>query len=56
MLRRFLKERGGNILSDIIESHIFIDVYEDVPRNRSQIELTAGGISIDKTKNDGRFE
>ncbi|ESO82043.1 hypothetical protein LOTGIDRAFT_135304, partial [Lottia gigantea] len=43
-LKRHLQEKQLNLLLNIIQEHLFIDVFDGVPRNKQQINLTCGGI------------
>ncbi|XP_050418483.1 transcription initiation factor TFIID subunit 5 [Patella vulgata] len=43
-LKRHLQDKQLNLLLNIIQEHLFIDVFDGVPRNKQQIQLTCGGI------------
>ncbi|ELT88262.1 hypothetical protein CAPTEDRAFT_225253 [Capitella teleta] len=43
-LKRHLLEQKLNILLTIIQDHLFIDVFDGVPRTKQQIDATAGGM------------
>jgi transcription initiation factor TFIID subunit 5 len=42
--KKFLSERKHSILWNIIQEHLYLDVYEGIARNKRQIEATAGGM------------
>ncbi|CAG0882185.1 unnamed protein product [Cyprideis torosa] len=43
-LKRFLEEKKHNLLLNIIQEHIYLDIYEGLPRTKAQIDATAGAI------------
>ncbi|WAR09502.1 TAF5-like protein [Mya arenaria] len=43
-LKRFLQEKHMNVLLNIIQEHMFIDVFDGVPRTKHQIDMTSGGL------------
>ncbi|CAH1105872.1 unnamed protein product [Psylliodes chrysocephalus] len=44
LLKRHLNEKKSSILLNIIQDHLYFDMYEGVARNKSQIDATAGSI------------
>ncbi|CAI9728746.1 transcription initiation factor TFIID subunit 5-like [Octopus vulgaris] len=42
-LKRHLQDKQLNLLLTIIQEHLFIDVYDGVPRTKQQIDAVAGG-------------
>lgn len=42
-LKRHLQDKQLNLLLNIIQEHLFIDVYDGVPRTKQQIDAVAGG-------------
>lgn len=42
--KRFMSERKHSILWNIIQEHLYLDVYEGIARNKNQIAATAGGM------------
>jgi len=42
--KKFLSERKHAVLWNIIQEHLYLDVYEGIARNRGQINATAGGM------------
>ncbi|XP_038049062.1 transcription initiation factor TFIID subunit 5-like [Patiria miniata] len=43
-LKRQLHDRQNTMVLNIVEEHLFIDVFDGVPRSKQQIEATAGGM------------
>ncbi|KAK2193410.1 hypothetical protein NP493_13g06024 [Ridgeia piscesae] len=43
-LKRYLLDKKHTVLLNIIQEHLFIDVYDGVPRTKLQIDSTAGGV------------
>ncbi|KAL5005773.1 hypothetical protein ScPMuIL_016931 [Solemya velum] len=43
-LKRHLQEKQMKLLLTIIQEHLFIDVFDGVPRNKQQIISTSGGL------------
>ena len=44
-LKRHLQEKKQNQLLNIIQEHLFIDVFDGAPRTKQQIDATAGGLA-----------
>jgi transcription initiation factor TFIID subunit 5 len=42
--KKFMSERKHVVLWNIIQEHLYLDVYEGIARNRGQISSTAGGV------------
>ncbi len=42
--KKFMAERKHVVLWNIIQEHLYLDVYEGIARNRGQINATAGGL------------
>jgi len=49
-LKRHLQEKKHNVLLNIVQEHLFIDVFDGIPRNKQQIDATAGGMSGEARK------
>ncbi|KAK3575934.1 hypothetical protein CHS0354_006251 [Potamilus streckersoni] len=49
-LKRHLQEKQLNLLLNIIQEHLFIDVFDGVPRTKQQIDSTAGGLLGEATR------
>ncbi len=43
-LRKSMSEKKHTILWNIIQEHLYLDVYEGLPRNKRQIDATSGGV------------
>ncbi|KAL4217145.1 Transcription initiation factor TFIID subunit 5 [Mactra antiquata] len=43
-LKRYLQEKQLNLLLNIIQEHLFIDVFDGVPRSKHQIDMASGGL------------
>ncbi|XP_060561519.1 LOW QUALITY PROTEIN: transcription initiation factor TFIID subunit 5-like [Ruditapes philippinarum] len=43
-LKRYLQEKQLNLLLNIIQEHLFIDVFDGIPRTKQQIDMTSGGL------------
>ncbi|XP_078421133.1 transcription initiation factor TFIID subunit 5 [Cetorhinus maximus] len=44
-LKRHLQERHNNQIWNIVQEHLFIDVFDGMPRSKQQIEVTSGGMA-----------
>ncbi|KAK7113833.1 transcription initiation factor TFIID subunit 5-like [Littorina saxatilis] len=49
-LKRHLQERHMTLLINMIQEHLFIDVFDGVPRNQDQIQATSGALLGDAEK------
>lgn len=52
--KKFLSERKHAVLWNIIQEHLYLDVYEGIARNRSQINATAGGVTGEANRQANR--
>lgn len=50
ILKRYLQEKKHNVLLNIMQEHIYFDMYEGVARNKSQIEATSGALVGEATR------
>lgn len=50
ILKRYLQEKKHSILLNIIQEHLYFDMYEGVARNKSQIEATSGALVGEATR------
>jgi len=56
VLKRFLQDKNQSIVMNVIQEHLYVDMYEGVPRNKAQVESTAGAMEgeanrqVNKTK------
>lgn len=44
VLKRFLQDKNQSIVMNVIQEHLYVDMYEGVPRNKAQVESTAGAM------------
>lgn len=49
-LKRHLQDKKETVLLNIIQEHLYLDVYEGVPRNKQQIDATAGAMVGEATR------
>ena len=54
ILKRYLQEKKHSILLNIIQEHLYFDMYEGVARNKRQIEATSGAMVGEATR-QGKF-
>ncbi|CAG0921817.1 unnamed protein product [Notodromas monacha] len=47
VLRRFMDEKRAkvSVLLNVVQEHLYLDVYEGIPRNKEQVETTAGAMN-----------
>ncbi|GFR14714.1 transcription initiation factor TFIID subunit 5 [Trichonephila clavata] len=43
-LKRHLQDKRNNVLQNIIQEHLYLDVYEGISRTKQQIDSTAGAL------------
>ncbi|XP_071943039.1 transcription initiation factor TFIID subunit 5-like [Antedon mediterranea] len=43
-LRRYLKDKQNSTVLTILEDHLYVDVFDGMPRNKEQISAKAGGM------------
>lgn len=55
LLKRHLQEKKHSVLLNIIQEHLYFDMYEGVARNKQQIDATAGGMVGEATR-QGKVE
>lgn len=49
-LKRHLQDKKETVLHNIIQEHLYLDVYEGVPRNKQQIDATSGAMVGEATR------
>ncbi|XP_011500143.1 PREDICTED: transcription initiation factor TFIID subunit 5 [Ceratosolen solmsi marchali] len=54
ILKRYLQEKKHSILLNIIQEHLYFDMYEGVARNKNQIEATSGALVGEATRQDNK--
>lgn len=50
LLKRHLHDKKASILLNIIQEHLYFDMYEGVARNKAQIDATSGAIIGEATR------
>lgn len=50
ILKRHLQEKKHNLLLNIIQEHLYLDMYEGVARNKEQIDATSGAMVGEATR------
>ncbi|XP_043271276.1 transcription initiation factor TFIID subunit 5 [Venturia canescens] len=54
ILKRHLQEKKHSVLLNIIQEHLYFDMYEGVARNKQQIEATSGATVGEATRQDNK--
>lgn len=44
LLKRHLNDKKASVLLNIVQEHLYFDMYEGVARNKSQIDATSGAV------------
>lgn len=44
LLKRHLSDKKASVLLNIIQEHLYFDMYEGVARNKGQIDATSGAV------------
>ena len=50
LLKRHLHEKKASIILNIIQEHLYFDMYEGVARNKAQIDATSGAVTGEATR------
>lgn len=50
LLKRHLHEKKASVLLNIVQEHLYFDMYEGVARNKSQIDATSGALIGEATR------
>ncbi|XP_077997297.1 transcription initiation factor TFIID subunit 5-like [Glandiceps talaboti] len=45
LLKRYLQDKQQSVLLDILQEHLYIDVFDGMPRSKQQIDATAGALT-----------
>ncbi|PSN41309.1 Transcription initiation factor TFIID subunit 5 [Blattella germanica] len=53
-LNKLIKEKKHSVVLNIIQEHLYFDMYEGVARNKQQIEATAGALVGEATRQDNK--
>ncbi|KAF4518033.1 hypothetical protein B566_EDAN009266 [Ephemera danica] len=54
ILKRHLKEKKRSVVPNIVQEHLYFDMYEGVARNKQQIDATAGAVVGEATRQDNK--
>ncbi|CAB3366035.1 Hypothetical predicted protein [Cloeon dipterum] len=54
ILKRHLKEKKKSVVPNIVQEHLYFDMYEGVARNKQQIDATAGAMVGEATRQDNK--
>lgn len=54
MLKRYVTDKNLQLVLTIIQEHIFVDVFDGLPRTKNQIHSTAGGLGGDARRDDNK--
>lgn len=50
LLKRHLHEKKASVLLNIVQEHLYFDMYEGVARNKGQIDATSGAVIGEATR------
>lgn len=50
LLKRHLHDKKASIILNIIQEHLYFDMYEGVARNKAQIDATSGAVTGEATR------
>lgn len=56
LLKRHLHDKKSSVLLNIVQEHLYFDMYEGVARNKGQIEATSGAIIGEATRQDNKIK
>ncbi|XP_077971928.1 transcription initiation factor TFIID subunit 5-like [Styela clava] len=56
MLKRYLQDKNLPMIMNIVQDHIFIDVYDGLPRTKKQIHSTAGGMGGEAKREENKIK
>lgn len=54
LLKRHLHEKKASVLLNIVQEHLYFDMYEGVARNKNQIDATSGSVIGEATRQDNK--
>ncbi|XP_067006198.2 transcription initiation factor TFIID subunit 5 [Anabrus simplex] len=54
ILKRHLQEKKHSVVLNIIQEHLYFDMYEGVARNKQQIDATSGAVVGEATRQDNK--
>lgn len=56
LLKRHLQERKQSVIMNIVNEHLYFDLYEGVARNKSQCDATAGAVTGEAKRQDNKIK
>lgn len=56
LLKRHLHERKASVIMNIVNEHLYFDLYEGVARNRQQCDATAGSMMGEAKRQDNKVK
>ncbi|XP_045472078.1 transcription initiation factor TFIID subunit 5 [Harmonia axyridis] len=56
LLKRHLNDRKASVLLNIVQEHLYFDMYEGVARNKSQIDATSGAVGGEAKRQDNKVK
>lgn len=54
LLKRHLHDKKASVLLNIVQEHLYFDMYEGVARNKNQIDATSGSVIGEATRADNK--
>lgn len=56
LLKRHLQEKKQSVIMNIVNEHLYFDLYEGVARNKTQCEATAGAMTGEARRQDNKVK
>lgn len=56
LLKRHLQEKKQSVIMNIVNEHLYFDLYEGVARNKAQCEATAGAMTGEAKRQDNKIK
>lgn len=56
LLKRHLQEKKQSVIMNIVNEHLYFDLYEGVARNKTQCEATAGAVTGEAKRQDNKVK
>lgn len=56
LLKRHLQEKKQSVIMNIVNEHLYFDLYEGVARNQTQCEATAGAMTGEAKRQDNKVK
>lgn len=54
LLKRHLNDKKASVLLNIVQEHLYFDMYEGVARNKTQIDATSGAVGGEAKRQDNK--